>query len=111
MGGESLGKLVALIDEGTISSNIAKRVQSQMLKAGGDPATIVAEQGLTQVTDLGVLTPIVDRLMAENPDKVAQYRDGKTGLMGFFVGQLMRETKGQADPKVVQELIQGRLNG
>jgi len=57
-----------------------------------------------------VLTPIVDRLMADNADKVAHYQDGKTGLMGFFVGQIMRETKGQADPKAVQELLQQKLS-
>ena len=65
--------------------------------------------GLEKVGDPGTLIPLVERLLAEHPDKAEEYRGGKRGLMGFFVGQVMRETKGAADPKVVQDLFRERL--
>ena len=105
----SLAGLVRLLEEGTINTRIAKDVLAEAQESGADPVGIVEAKGLRQVSDAGALEPILDRLMAENPDKVAAYRGGKTGLMGFFVGQVMRETKGQANPQLVQELVAKKL--
>ncbi len=105
-----LASLVALIDRGVITSRIAKDVFAEMLTSGGDPATIVEEKGLQQVADPATLAPIVDTVLARLPDKVEQYRTGKTGLMGLFVGQVMRETGGKANPELVQQVLLERLN-
>ena len=107
--GARLGELVALIDAGTISGKIGKQVFAEMVETGQAPAAIVEARGLHQVTDLSQLTPIVDRLLAENPDKVAGYRAGRTSLLGFFVGQVMKETRGQANPQLVNKLIREKL--
>lgn len=82
---------------------------AQAQESGADPVEIVEAKGLRQVSEAGALEPILDRLIAENPDKVVAYRSGKTGLMGFFVGQVMRETQGQANPQLVQELVAKKL--
>ncbi|MFQ5742178.1 MAG: glutamine--tRNA ligase/YqeY domain fusion protein [Acidobacteriota bacterium] len=108
--GAELGTLVALIDEGTISGKIAKEVFKEMVARGGDPSDIVRDKGLAQLTDAGALEPIVDRLVAEHPDKVAQYRAGRAGLLGFFVGQAMKETRGTANPELVQDLFRRKLS-
>ncbi len=108
-GGAALGALVGLIDDATISGRIAKDVLAEMIRQGGDPREIVRRRGLQQLTDPDALAPILDRLLAAHPDKVAQYRAGKTGLAGFFVGQVMRETGGKANPKLVQDLVQQKL--
>lgn len=108
-GGGELGTLVALIDDGTISGKIAKAVFATMMESGGDPRRIVSDQGLEQVDDRGALEPIVDELIAAHPDKVEHYRGGKTGLLGFFVGQVMRQTQGKANPELVQELVRDKL--
>lgn len=104
-----LAGLVRLLEAGEINTRIAKDVLAEALQTGQDPVEIVQQKGLRQVSDLGALEPIVERVLAENPDKVAAYRAGKSGLMGFFVGQVMRETQGQANPKRVQELISRKL--
>ena len=104
-----LGELVALVDDTTISSRIAKEVFEVTLQTGESPKAIVKARGLEQVTDVGRLEPIVDALLAKNPDKVAAYRGGKGGLLGFFVGGVMRETQGKANPQLVQEMVQERL--
>ncbi|MGK0618026.1 glutamine--tRNA ligase/YqeY domain fusion protein [Meiothermus cerbereus] len=104
-----LAGLVRLLEAGEINTRIAKDVLAEALQTGQDPVEIVQQKGLRQVSDLGALEPIVERILAENPDKVAAYRAGKTGLMGFFVGQVMRETQGQANPQRVQELISQKL--
>ncbi len=104
-----LGELVALVDDETISSRIAKEVFGVMLETGERPRAVVEARGLEQVTDVGRLETVVDKLMSENPDKVAAYRGGKTGLLGFFVGGVMRETQGKANPQLVQALVQERL--
>ena len=104
-----LADLVALIEDGTISSKIAKDVFDAMLRTGANPEAIVERRGLRQVSDRSALEPIVDRLVAAHPDKAEAYRDGKTGLMGFFVGQVMRETSGKANPQLVQQLVRERL--
>jgi glutaminyl-tRNA synthetase len=108
-GPAQLAALVRLIDEDVISSRIAKDVFAEMVAQGGDPAAIVAREGLTQVADPDVLAPVVDRVLAAHADKAEQYRAGKAGLLGFFVGQVMRETQGRANPELTQELVRSRL--
>ncbi len=106
---QNLAELVSLVDNGTLSTRLAKEVFAEMAESGQAAGEIVAARGLEQVSDAGVLEPIVDALMARHPDKVDAYRGGKTGLLGFFVGQLMRETKGQANPQLAQELVKQKL--
>ena len=108
-GGEQVGRLAALVDGGTITPAIAKEVFAEMLRKGGDPATIVEARGLSPITDPAKLRPVIEQVIAANPDKAAQVRGGKTGLVGFFVGQVMRETRNRATPKLVQELVQQML--
>ncbi|MCB0157899.1 MAG: Asp-tRNA(Asn)/Glu-tRNA(Gln) amidotransferase GatCAB subunit B, partial [Caldilineaceae bacterium] len=104
-----LGRLAALVDEGAISSNIAADVLAEMLAGGGDPVEIVDAKGLRQVSDAGALQPVIADVVAANPDKAAAYRNGKDGLIGFFVGQVMRQTGGKANPQLVRELLEAEL--
>ncbi len=106
---ERLVDLVALVDDDSISSKQAKEVFTAILADDADPATIVEQRGMKQVSDTGAIEAVVDQVLADNPDKVAQYRDGKTGLMGFFVGQCMKAMKGQGNPKVINELLGQKL--
>ncbi|GIW35157.1 MAG: glutamine--tRNA ligase [Meiothermus sp.] len=101
--------LVKLLEAGEINTRIAKDVLAEAQESGTDPVEIVRQKGLRQVSDKVALEAIVDRVLAENTDKVAAYRAGKTGLLGFFVGQIMRETQGQANPQLVQELVRQKL--
>jgi glutaminyl-tRNA synthetase len=107
--GTQLGALAALIDNGAITSTIAKDVFAELLHNGGDPHAIVERKGLRQVADPNALAPFIDKIVAANGDKAAQYRSGKTGLLGFFVGQVMKETGGKANPQLVQELVRNKL--
>ncbi|MCP3957694.1 MAG: glutamine--tRNA ligase/YqeY domain fusion protein [bacterium] len=109
--GRQLGELVSLIITDTISGKIAKGVFADMLATGEDPATIVARKGLEQVTDAGELGTLVDRVLDENSDKVEEYRAGKTALLGFFVGQVMRASRGKANPGLANNLLKSRLDG
>ncbi|MCL2024630.1 MAG: Asp-tRNA(Asn)/Glu-tRNA(Gln) amidotransferase subunit GatB [Coriobacteriia bacterium] len=104
-----IAELVVLVNEDTISSKQAKEVFAEMAASGELPTAIVEARGLKQVSDTGELEAIVDTLIAAHEDKVAEYRAGKTGLLGFFVGQVMRETGGQANPKVVNEILAAKL--
>ena len=80
------------------------------MNKGGDPATIVAQQGLQQINDPAQLTPVIARVIAANAAKAEQYRSGKTGLLGFFVGQVMRESGGKANPQLLQDLVRAALD-
>ena len=104
-----LGQLLTLIDGDVISGKIAKTVFEKMVKTGQEPKTIVEANGLVQVSDTGELEGVVTEVLAAAPDEVAAYRQGKTKLMGFFVGQVMRETRGQANPKRVNEILKRML--
>ena len=104
-----LGELVALVDEGVITRRIGIDVLAEMAASGVSPATVVEEKGLLQISDADALAPIVDQVMADNADKVEEYRAGKTGLLGFFTGQVMRATGGKADAKLVQALLVEKL--
>lgn len=107
---ENLGKLINLINDKTISGKIAKDVFPEMLKSGNDPAQIVKEKNLVQITDTSALESIVDTIIANNQPQVEQYLKGKETVIGFFVGQVMRETKGKANPQAVNEILRSKLN-
>ncbi|NHM13219.1 Asp-tRNA(Asn)/Glu-tRNA(Gln) amidotransferase subunit GatB [Xiamenia xianingshaonis] len=102
-------ELVRLVSDETISSKQAKEVFAAVLAEDADPAAIVEARGMKQVSDAGATEAVVDAVIAANPDKVAQYQGGKTGLIGFFVGQCMKEMKGQGNPKLINELLAKKL--
>lgn len=106
---DNLAAMLALIKKGTISGKIAKKVFEEMYKTGKEPAMIVKEQGLEQVQDLSVLEDFVDKVLAENQESVAEYKNGKEKLLGFFVGKVMKESKGKANPAAVNEMIRNKL--
>lgn len=105
----NLATLVKIIDDGVISGKMAKEVFEEMYKTGKTPTDIVAHKGLKQVTDENALETAVDKVIADNPKQLEQYRAGKAALFGFFVGQVMKETKGQANPKIVNDLLKKKL--
>jgi len=107
--GAGLGALLVAVESGAITGPVAKEVLAEMLEGGGDPGRIVAERGLAQVSDEGAIAAIVDGVLAGNADKVDLYRDGRTALFGFFVGQVIRASQGKANPQVVQALLAERL--
>jgi glutaminyl-tRNA synthetase len=107
--GRALGRLARLVSDGGVSRRAAKDVLAEMAQKGGDPAAIVARLGLEKVTDAGALEPVVDRVLEAWPEKVAEYRQGKTSLLGLFVGEVMKETQGAADPKLAKALLRERL--
>jgi aspartyl-tRNA(Asn)/glutamyl-tRNA(Gln) amidotransferase subunit B len=104
-----LGALVRLIDEQTISGKQAKDVLVEMFKSGKAAQTIIEEQGLVQVSDTGEIDALVDSVIAANPAQLASYRAGKETLFGFFVGQVIKASKGKANPKVVNERLRAKL--
>jgi aspartyl-tRNA(Asn)/glutamyl-tRNA(Gln) amidotransferase subunit B len=108
---DSLGGLIDLIADKTISGSIAKKVFDDMFETGKEAAAIVEAQGLKQVTDTGAIEGIIDQVLADNADKVAEYRGGKDKLFGFFVGQTMRASQGKANPQLVNELLRKKLDG
>jgi aspartyl-tRNA(Asn)/glutamyl-tRNA(Gln) amidotransferase subunit B len=103
--GESLGEMIGLIEQGTISNKIAKTVFKTMLETGKPPRQIVEEQGLVQISDEGAIKAIVEQVVANNPQSVADYKAGKEKAIGFLVGQIMKETKGKANPGLVNRLL------
>ena len=102
-------ELVGLLAEDAISSKQAKEVFAAIIDEDKDPSAIVEERGMKQVSDSGAIEAVVDKVLAENPEKVEQYKAGKTGLIGFFVGQCMKEMRGQGNPKVINELLAQKL--
>ncbi len=100
-----LASLVKLIDDGTISGKIAKQVFADVYRSGTAPEVIVEREGLTQISDSGAIEAIARTVVEDNPEQAAAYRGGKTKLMGFFVGQVMKATKGQANPKLVNQVL------
>jgi len=108
---ERLAALVKLIDDGEISGKIAKVVFEEMVSSGRSPVEIIAERGLTQVSDDGALRAAIEQVMGANAAKVAEYRGGKDKLFGFFVGQIMKATRGKANPQKVNELLKAALEG
>lgn len=106
---EQLGQLIARISDDTISGRIAKDVFADMMESGKDADTIIDEKGLKQVTDTGAIEAIIDEVLNDNPDMVAQYKGGKDKLFGFFVGQTMKKSGGKANPGVVNKLLKEKL--
>ncbi|HEY5513590.1 MAG TPA: Asp-tRNA(Asn)/Glu-tRNA(Gln) amidotransferase subunit GatB [Geomonas sp.] len=106
-----LADLLKLIEAGTISVKIAKTVFDEMYRTGKEPAAIVAEKGLVQVSDTGAIVAIIDEVLQKEAGQLAEYRSGKEKLFGFFVGQVMRISKGKANPALVNELLLKKLNG
>jgi aspartyl-tRNA(Asn)/glutamyl-tRNA(Gln) amidotransferase subunit B len=104
-----LGALVRMIDEGTISGKQGKDVLVEMFGSGKPAAAIVEERGLIQVSDTGEIDGVIDEVIAANPKQVEQFRGGKEGLFGFFVGQVMKASKGKANPKIVNERLREKL--
>ena len=104
-----LSELVRLVEDGTISGKIGKDVFAEAYKTGGSPRAIVEAKGLQQISDEAELAAIVDRVIAANPKQVEGYRGGKDGLFGFFVGQVMKETQGRANPVITSDLLHKRL--
>lgn len=105
-----IAELEKLIAEGTISNKIAKTVFEEVFNTGKQPGQIVKEQGLVQISDDSAITSVIEEVLAENPGQLQAYLEGKESLVGFFVGQVMRKTSGQANPKMVQDLLQSALN-
>ena len=106
---QGAAELLALIGQGTISGSIAKQVLERMLETGDGAAAIVEREGLKQESDSGAIEAAVDRVLAANADKVAEYQGGKQALFGFFVGQTMKAMQGKANPQVVNELLKAKL--
>lgn len=106
---EDLGAMIRLIDDKTISGKIAKDVFADMFATGKAPADIVKEKGLVQITDTSAIEKVVDEVIAANPKETESYRAGKTALMGFFVGQVMKASGGKANPKAVNEILKAKL--
>ncbi|MGF1641547.1 MAG: Asp-tRNA(Asn)/Glu-tRNA(Gln) amidotransferase subunit GatB [Rhodospirillales bacterium] len=107
---DSLGKLIDLIADGTISGRIAKEVFEMMAETGGDPEAIVEKKGLRQITDSGAIAAAVDTVIAGNPGQVANFRAGNDKLIGWFVGQVMKATAGKANPQEVNRLLREKLS-
>jgi aspartyl-tRNA(Asn)/glutamyl-tRNA(Gln) amidotransferase subunit B len=104
-----LADLLLMVEKNTISGKIAKTVFLDMMASGQDPQAIVREKNLVQVSDAGELLTLVREIIAANPGQAEDFRAGKTKLMGFFVGQLMRKTKGKANPQLANELFSKEL--
>ena len=106
---ERLAALIALERDGTVSLQAAKRIFTELRVQDADPRALAAQLGLVQVKDSDALAEWVDEVLAAHPGEVERYRNGETKLMGFFVGQVMKRSKGKADPKGVQPVLQERL--
>lgn len=106
----ALADLLGLIGKGTISGKIAKQVFSDMWETGKDAETIIKEKGLVQISDTGALEELADRIIAANPQSVADFKAGKKKAVGFLMGQIMKETKGKANPQVVNGILTKKLS-
>jgi aspartyl-tRNA(Asn)/glutamyl-tRNA(Gln) amidotransferase subunit B len=111
VGPERLGRLLDLVAAGTVSATAAKDVLAEMFTSEAAPATIVERKGLAQISDSGELEAVVARVVAANPDLAEKFRGGKRGVLGAMVGQVMRETRGRANPKLVSDLLERAIDG
>ncbi|CAA6822074.1 MAG: Glutaminyl-tRNA synthetase (EC [uncultured Sulfurovum sp.] len=107
---KQIAELIKMVDDATISNKIAKQLFEEMVKTGENPKAIVEAKGLVQISDPVVIAPIIDEIIAKNPDNVEKFKAGNTKLLGFFVGQVLKATKGKGNPKVVNELVGKILN-
>ena len=108
---ENLSKLINLISDGTISGKIAKTIFEIMSKEDKDPSIIVKEKGLKQESDPKALEALIQKVLSSNEDKVNEYKSGKDKLFGFFVGQVMKESKGKGNPQLINKILKEKLNG
>jgi aspartyl-tRNA(Asn)/glutamyl-tRNA(Gln) amidotransferase subunit B len=108
---EHLAEMLSMMKEGTISGKIAKDVFEEMYRTGERPGKIVRERGWTQILDTGEIERAVERAIQANPKQMEEYQKGKEKLFGFFVGEVMKETKGKANPKLLNELLRKKLKG
>ena len=102
--------MIKLIEDGTISSKIAKTVFKELIENGGDAEQIVKEKGLVQISDEGALLTIVAEILDANPQSIEDFKNGKQKAVGFLVGQIMKATKGQANPQMVNKLLVEEIN-
>lgn len=109
-GGPEVARLAALVDEGAVSRRAAKDVLARMVEQGGDPTELVEAMGLTKMGDPDELGAVVDGVLEAWPDKVTEYQSGKTGLIGLFVGEVMKKTGGAADPQTAKDILLARLS-
>jgi aspartyl-tRNA(Asn)/glutamyl-tRNA(Gln) amidotransferase subunit B len=107
---DMLAEMIQLIDGGTISTKIAKDILPDLLKSGGSPKALVEKKGLSQISNPAEIEAIIDKVLADNPTELEQYRAGKTKLQGFFVGQVMKLSGGRVDPKLTNQLLAKKLN-
>lgn len=110
----TLAEMIALIEKGTISGKIGKEVLPSLLVGeaeGKGVQALVESKGLVQISDIGAIEAIVDKVLSDNPGQLAEYREGKTKLQGYFVGQVMKESKGRANPKELNRILMEKLNG
>jgi aspartyl-tRNA(Asn)/glutamyl-tRNA(Gln) amidotransferase subunit B len=107
---DALAELVNLIEANTISNKIGKDLLPELLTQGGSPKALVESRGLVQISDTGAIATIIDQVIADNPKELEQYRNGKTKLLGFFVGKVLKETGGRADPKLTNQLLAHKLD-
>lgn len=108
--GRGLGEMIGLLEKGTINSKIAKTVFKEMLESDKLPQQIVEEKGLVQISDEGAILTIVEQVVAANPQSVEDYKAGKQKAIGFLVGQVMKESKGKANPGLANKLLTEVLN-
>ncbi|WKZ68717.1 MAG: Asp-tRNA(Asn)/Glu-tRNA(Gln) amidotransferase subunit GatB [Melioribacteraceae bacterium] len=108
---ENIGKLINLINNKTVSTTIGREVFAEMLKDNKEPQIIVKEKNLVQISDSSQIEKVIDEIIASNEKQVEEYRNGKEKVLGFLVGQIMRETKGKANPQVVNEILIQKLKG
>jgi aspartyl-tRNA(Asn)/glutamyl-tRNA(Gln) amidotransferase subunit B len=108
---QELGQLIKMIDSKEISGKMAKDVFLEMWKTSKGPSEIVKSKGMSQITDAAAIEKIVDDVMTASAQAVTDYRAGKTKLFGFFVGQVMKASKGQANPEMVNQILQAKLKG
>jgi aspartyl-tRNA(Asn)/glutamyl-tRNA(Gln) amidotransferase subunit B len=104
-----MGELASLIQQGELSGKLAKEIFPKMFAEGIGPRAIMERDGLRQISDSGAIEKILDEVLAANPKQVEQYRSGKTAVMGFLVGQVMKQSKGQANPASVNEMLKAKL--
>ena len=107
---KNLGELIKLINSGEISGKIAKDIFIEMFKTGSSPVEIVKKEGLSQISELGKIEIIVDKVINNNKDKINEYNKGKTKLFGYFIGEAMKESKGKANPKILNEVLNKKLS-
>ncbi|PAD21362.1 Asp-tRNA(Asn)/Glu-tRNA(Gln) amidotransferase subunit GatB [Terribacillus saccharophilus] len=107
---EGLAKMITLIEDGTLSSKLAKKVFAELIENGGDPQQIVKDKGLVQISDEGQLTEIISSILDQNEQSVVDFKNGKDRALGFLVGQVMKQTKGQANPPMVNKILIAEMN-